>query len=227
VSREPGAFIKNILRGDVNMQQLIDKIEDSKIFAIIRGVKSNQMRPLFDALCKGGIKLAEITLNTENALESISQMRKEFGSQMIIGAGTVLDRDMAKKAIESGAQFIVSPNLDVEVIEEALANNVLPIPGVMTPTEIVQAMRHDAKLVKLFPASDLGPGYVKSVLAALNDAKIVVVGGVNDKNAENFIKSGAIGLGIGGNLVDKDAIARNDFNSITEYAISLRNSLGV
>jgi 2-dehydro-3-deoxyphosphogluconate aldolase/(4S)-4-hydroxy-2-oxoglutarate aldolase len=132
---------------------------------------------------------------------------------------------MAEKAIAAGARFLVSPNLDAEVIKTALDNDVLPMPGVMTPTEIVQALKYGAPIVKLFPSSSLGAGYVKELKGPFSNLKLIAVGGINKDNIKDFIKAGAIGAGIGGSLVDKTAIEHEDYTKIAEYAKLLRESL--
>lgn len=204
------------------MQELIKRVEASKIIAIVRGIAQENMEPLFNAFLNGGIEFAEVTMNTEGALESIRRMNKLFGSRIVIGAGTVLDKEMAEKAIAAGARFLVSPNLDAEVIEVALANNVLPMPGVMTPTEIAQALRYGAPIVKLFPSSSLGASYVKELKGPFGKMKLIAVGGINKDNIKDFIRAGAVGVGIGGSLVDKNAIDQGDYAKIEEYAKLLK-----
>lgn len=207
------------------MNELVRRVEDSKIIAIVRGIAQEKMGPLFNAFVNGGIEFAEVTMNTEGALESIEKMNQLFGSQIVIGAGTVLDKEMAEKAVAAGARFLVSPNLDAEVIKTALDNDVLPIPGVMTPTEIAQALKYGAPIVKLFPASSLGAGYVKELKGPFSNLKLIAVGGICKENIKDFIKSGAIGVGIGGSLVDKNAIERGDYTRIADYAKQLRASM--
>lgn len=203
------------------MNNLVSQIEDSKIIAIVRGIEKDKMSQLFKALLEGGVKHAEITLNTENALESILKMNELYGEQMSIGAGTVLDEEMAEEAIKAGAKFLVSPNLDRKVIETAIKNDVVPLPGVMTPTEVALAVRYGAPMVKVFPSNVLGPRYIKELKGPYDSLKAIAVGGMNLQNARSFIEAGAVGIGIGGSLIDKKAIANNDFEAITSFAKEL------
>jgi 2-dehydro-3-deoxyphosphogluconate aldolase / (4S)-4-hydroxy-2-oxoglutarate aldolase len=207
------------------MEELIKGIEEEKIIAIIRGVDEKKIEYLFEALIEGGIKFAEITLNTKDALKSIEKMNLKYSACITVGAGTVLDEKMAEGAIGAGARFLVSPNLDKGMITKALAHNVVPIPGALTPTEIVQAARYGAPLVKLFPAASFGTSYIKEIKAPLDDIKLIAVGGINLNNAAEFIKNGACAVGVGGNLIDKAAIERDDFKAISNYAKRLKSSL--
>lgn len=204
------------------MRDLIKGIEDSKVVAIVRGIDPEKMEPLFQALLDGGIKYIEITLNTKDALKSIGNMNKVFGNDMIIGAGTVLNEEMAFRAMEVGARFLVSPNVDKGMIRAAVSNNVLALPGAMTPTEIGQALSYGAEVIKLFPSSSLGPSYIKELKGPFDHLKIIAVGGISAENAKEYMKAGAIGIGIGGSLVNKKLIEEGDFKAITQYAIRLR-----
>jgi 2-dehydro-3-deoxyphosphogluconate aldolase / (4S)-4-hydroxy-2-oxoglutarate aldolase len=211
--------------GENSMEELIKGIEEEKIIAIIRGVEENKIGYLFEALIEGGVKFAEVTLNTKGALKSIEKMNLKYGSNMTIGAGTVLDEKMAEGAIGAGAKFLVSPNVDAGMITKALSHKVLPIPGALTPTEIVQALRYGAPMVKLFPAGTFGTSYIKEVKAPLDDVKLVAVGGINLNNAAEYVKNGACAVGVGGSLIDKAAVERNDFKAISNYAKKLINLL--
>lgn len=203
------------------MEELIRNIAANKVIAIVRGVQKEKMEPLFKALFDGGIRNIEITLNTEDALKSIEDMKKAFGSQMNIGAGTVLNENLAKEAINAGAQFLVSPNVDKGMISAAIEAKVLPIPGALTPTEIAQALSYGAELIKLFPSSTMGPKYIKELRGPFDKLKIIAVGGISLENAAEYIRSGAVGIGVGGQLVNKKLIEEENFRSITEYAEKL------
>lgn len=207
------------------MEKLIREIESSRIVAIIRGIAPEHMEPLFQALLDGGIRFAEITLNTKDVFKSIENMNKVFGTQMVIGAGTVLNEEMALRSIDAGARFLVSPNVDGGMIKAAIKNNILPLPGAMTPTEIVQAMNYGAEVIKLFPSSSLGPGYVKELKGPFDSLKLIAVGGISLDNIADYIKAGASGVGIGGNLVNKALIEQGQFQAIADYARKLREML--
>jgi 2-dehydro-3-deoxyphosphogluconate aldolase/(4S)-4-hydroxy-2-oxoglutarate aldolase len=202
-----------------------EKIEQHQVIAILRNVPPDRLNKVMDALYAGGVRLAEITLNSEGALSGIASMRKAFQGRMLIGAGTVMNREDAKEAMEAGAEFLISPHVSEAVIETALARDVLPLPGAMTPTEIVRAMEAGSKYVKLFPCSFFGPGYVKEILAPLNQAKIIAVGGVNALNAAEYIRNGAVGVGLGSSLVTMKDILAGDFETIERNTAKMIQSL--
>lgn len=191
-----------------------EMIEENKIFAIIRGVHPDHIAPLLQALYDGGIRIAEITLNSPNAMTCINNMSKVFEGKMLIGAGTVLNKQDAINAIQAGASFLVCPILDKEVILTANEHGIVVIPGAMTPTEIVRAIDYGADYVKVFPAGNLGPSYIKQIIAPLDNLKAIAVGGVNSDNAKDFLESGAIGLGVGGSLINMEYIEKLEFKKI-------------
>ena len=170
------------------------------IIAIIRGVQPANVPLIIDALYKGGIRAAEITLNSEGALPLIRQLVESHGSKMLIGAGTVLSASAAIEAIAAGAQFIISPSLDPETISVTKANGILSIPGAYTATEIVNAYTAGADIVKVFPATS--PQYVKDLRGPLNHIPLMPTGGVTLQNIAAFKAAGGVAVGIGSALVD-------------------------
>lgn len=200
---------------------VLQQLKKSKVIAIIRGIEPAQAQPLFEALAAGGIELAEVTMNTPNALQIIQMMRTTYDGRMVIGAGTVLNTAYAEEAIRAGAQFLISPNVDQGMIEKALANDVLPIPGALTPTEIVQAMNFGASTVKLFPCSSVGPTYLKEIKGPLNEVNLLAVGGITKDNAAAYLEAGAFSVGVGGSLVSLSEIQRENYKAITRYAEQL------
>jgi 2-dehydro-3-deoxyphosphogluconate aldolase/(4S)-4-hydroxy-2-oxoglutarate aldolase len=200
-------------------------IEESKVIAILRNVPKDSLQRVLEALYEGGIRIAEITMNSEGALEGIASMRKAFEGRLTIGAGTVMNKKYAQRAIEAGAKFLISPHVDEAVIEMALAHSVVPLPGALTPTEVVRAIDAGAPIVKLFPCSSLGPGYVKELLGPLNTCKLIAVGGINSDNAADYIRAGAIGVGVGGSLVSMNDILDGNFAGITVNALKMNQSI--
>jgi len=160
---------------------------------------------------QNGIRLVEVTLDTPDALQSIKKLSRTFSGNMLIGAGTVLDRETAQQAISAGATFILSPTLDTSVIECCKKDGVLPIPGVFSPSEIALAKAAGAVLVKLFPANLLGTDYVKKMLDLFVNLEILAVGGIDLNNVDAFISAGAQGAGIGSKLVGKDIVGAQDY----------------
>lgn len=198
---------------------LIELVKEEKIVAIVRGIKQEDSLATVEALVEGGIRLIEVTMNTEGVLEIIQQWRKRFENENVyIGAGTVLDTEMAQAAIDAGAQFLVTPNLDEDVVKLAIEQEIDIIPGVMTPTEIVKAVKAGAKVVKLFPAGTLGVKYIKEIKGPLSHVPILATGGVNLDNINEFLEQDIVGVGLGGSLVKKDMLENKNFKALTELA---------
>ncbi len=195
----------------------LTQILQHKIVAILRGVQPKDIANVANALYLGGIRVLEITLNSENALLQIEQLTNTVGDKMLIGAGTVLDVEGAKAAISAGAKFLISPTVDVGVIKIAKDHNVVSIPGAYTASEIFLAHKSGGDIIKVFPVST--PDYIKSLLGPLNQIKMMPTGGVNLHNIKQFSQAGAVAFGIGGSLVH--AVTNADeayFNSLTEKA---------
>ena len=188
----------------------------SGIVAILRGIEAAALPPLVAALYEGGIRLAEVTLNSPSALAGIAALRQAWGERMYIGAGTVLDAPSARAAMDAGAQFIVAPNVAPDVIACCQAQDRLVLPGALTPTEIALALRLGCTYVKLFPARAMGPQYVRDVLGPLDGAKLLVVGGIDDANLPDYLAQGAVGAGVGGRLCRTPA--DGDYAPITAQA---------
>ncbi|WP_240418925.1 bifunctional 4-hydroxy-2-oxoglutarate aldolase/2-dehydro-3-deoxy-phosphogluconate aldolase [Paenibacillus periandrae] len=211
----------------MNREQGLQWIEKTRIIAIVRGVEERHINDLSQALLDGGIRAMEITLNTPGALSMITKLQAQFGDQMYIGAGTVLDMEDAKQAIEAGASYIVTPNTDEDVIRYAVEQGVPIFPGAMTPTEIVKAWKAGATAVKIFPGASLGLAYIKELQGPLNHIPMVAVGGVNEANIAQFIQAGCYGLGIGGSLINLQQIAAGNFSWIRDKAAALTANVWV
>ncbi len=179
----------------------LSQILNHKIIAIIRGAQPDDVLPIAHALCEGGVKLLEITLNSPDALSSISKISRQMGAQVFVGAGTVLDAEMAKAAMEAGAQFIISPSLDIETIYATKQGGAICIPGAFSATEILSAYKNGGDIIKVFPAS-IGPAYFKDLRGPFPHIPLMPTGGVNLGNIQEFQKAGAVAFGVGGGLVD-------------------------
>jgi 2-dehydro-3-deoxyphosphogluconate aldolase/(4S)-4-hydroxy-2-oxoglutarate aldolase len=180
---------------------VLSQIVTYKIVAIIRGAQPDDVLAIASALCEGGVKLLEVTLNSPDALLSISKISNTLGSQVFVGAGTVLDAEMAKAAMDVGAQFIISPSLDVEVIQVTKQSGIVSIPGAFSATEILSAYRHGGDIIKVFPAS-IGPAYLKDLRGPFPHIPLMPTGGVNLTNICEFQKAGAVAFGVGSGLAD-------------------------
>lgn len=203
---------------------IIDAIMRHKLVAILRGVQEDQLIPLLEALYHGGVRLAEITFDAkgvtpaEETAAQIAKASQHFGDRMHIGAGTVLTVTQANLAIDGGAKFLISPNVDEAVIRTAKARGVVSMPGALTPTESVNAVNMGADFVKIFPSDTMGPKYFKAICAPLSHIKFIAVGGVDHLNVADFLKAGAVGVGVGSNIINKEMLKKGDWAGITELA---------
>jgi 2-dehydro-3-deoxyphosphogluconate aldolase/(4S)-4-hydroxy-2-oxoglutarate aldolase len=188
------------------------------VIAVVRAASSEQLVGVAKALLAGGVDCIEITMTTPNALQVIRDCRKAMGDDALIGVGSVLSGDVARRAVEAGAQFLVSPIFDPEMIEVAHAAGLPAAPGCFSPTEIHNATKAGADLVKVFPATRLGPTFFKDILAPMPQLKLTPTGGVDLETAAGFIKAGAATLGVGSALVRKDAVARGDTETLRSLA---------
>ena len=191
------------------------RVKACGIIAIIRGDFSvDDTLGIGDALLAGTVTVMEVTLNSPSALESLPMLRNHFGDEMLIGAGTVRDVKQAQTAYEAGAQFIVSPNLDLESVSFSRTNDLLHLPGVFTATEAQSAFAAGCRMLKLFPMEVAGPAYLKALRVPLNDIDFVPTGGVSLENIADYARAGAVAVGLGSKLVlnreqtSKDLTAR-------------------
>jgi 2-dehydro-3-deoxyphosphogluconate aldolase/(4S)-4-hydroxy-2-oxoglutarate aldolase len=199
----------------------LKRILDAGVIAIVRLDSAGQLGQVARAIKAGGVDVIEFTMTTPGALDIIAASSREFGEQVLLGAGTVLDAETARAAILAGARFIVSPTLNPATVELCHRYSAVAVPGTFTPTEILTAWEWGADLVKVFPAGTGGPGYIKAVLAPLPQVRLVPTGGVNLKNAADYIQAGAAAVAVGGGLVNKKLVAAGDFNALTETARGL------
>jgi 2-dehydro-3-deoxyphosphogluconate aldolase/(4S)-4-hydroxy-2-oxoglutarate aldolase len=195
------------------------KLLASGIIAVLRRLPSDKMMPIAESLLEGGITAIEVTVDAPGALQTIRLLADRFRDRAMIGAGTVLDGESARLAIDSGADFLLSPSLHQDVIRTARRYGKIAIPGVMTPTELITAVEWGADLVKLFPASRLGAGYLQDLRAPFPHVAIIPTGGIDLSNIADFFHAGAAAVGIGGHLVNREAVAASDYDRIREIAV--------
>ena len=175
---------------------------ENGLVAIVRGnFPTAKLLQIGDALLASPVLVMEVTLNTTGALEGIALLRERFGDNMLVGAGTVRTVQQFRDAVAAGAQFTVSPNLDLATVEAALAADILHLPGVFTPTEAQQAFVAGCKMVKLFPSEVVGPKYLKAIRAPLDDIKFIPTGGITPDNVGDYIRAGAAAVGLGSALI--------------------------
>ena len=202
----------------MNRVGIVSRIEDLGVVAVIRLQDSSRLRGVVDALAAGGVRALEVTMTVPKAIELIAALAPTLPRGFLIGAGTVLDAGTATRAANAGAQFIVSPVFRKEVITAAHVRDVPGIPGCMTPTEILEATDAGADIVKVFPATALGPGFLKDIRAPLPQVRLMPTGGVTIDNAGDWIRAGAVAVGVGSALLDGAAIADGRYKVIEENA---------
>ncbi len=195
----------------------LSQILEHKIIAIIRGANPDDVIKIAESLLAGGIRILEITMNSAEPLTVIKKAAKQLGDKMIIGAGTVLTKESARQAVEAGAKFILSPIADSEIISMAKSLGVISIPGAFTATEIYNAYKDGADIIKVFPA--ISPSYIKDILGPLPQIPLLPTGGITLENIKEYKSAGAVGFGIGSSLVNaKDEITRQYLSQLTVKA---------
>ncbi len=199
-------------------EQILERIERCGLIAIVRTKSSGQLLEIANAIRAGGIDVIEFTMTTPRALETISQVAEQCGDKVLLGAGTVLDKETGRAAIFAGAQFLVSPVLNLPLIELCNRYSVIAVPGALTPTEILTAWQAGASLVKVFPATQVGPGYIKDLLAPLPQLKLVPTGGVSLENTGAYLRAGAAAVAVGSHLVSRRFVDEKQFDLLKETA---------
>lgn len=210
---------------------IIQKILDDKVIAIVRGIYDEECLNLAKALHAGGVNLLEVTFDQKNheerlrTVRTIRMLTETLGKDMAFGAGTVTTVEMVEMAKKAGAQFVISPDTNEDVIKATIEQNMVSIPGALTPTEIAQAHRYGADFVKVFPVSNMGVSYIKNVTAPLSHVRLLAVGGVDGSNVKDYFAAGAVGAGVAGCLFKKDWVKAGEWKRIAEAARTFVESL--
>ena len=205
-------------------EAVIKEIFRQKIIAIIRGADEQQALAAAKALYAGGITLVEVTFNQKapetfvHTANAIRRIRDQMGDQMLVGAGTVTRAELVRVAADAGASYIISPDTDDAVIHETKQLGLVSVPGAYTPTEAKQAYNAGADFVKLFPCVGDAPAYIKALCGPLNHIPFLAVGGVTADNAADFLRAGAVGVGVGSSLINKKWLDAGQYSKITEEA---------
>jgi 2-dehydro-3-deoxyphosphogluconate aldolase/(4S)-4-hydroxy-2-oxoglutarate aldolase len=194
------------------------QVLDCGIVAVVRSQDSQQLVEVVRALVAGGVNVVEITMSVPNALDVLKQVRLALGDRVLLGAGTVLDPETARAVLLAGAEYIVSPTVNLDVIRLCQRYDKLVMPGAFTPTEILSAWEAGADIVKVFPAEIVGPAFFKALRGPLPQIRVMPTGGVDLTTAAAFLKAGACCLGVGSQLVEPGAVARRDFDRIRDLA---------
>ena len=208
----------------MNKNELIEKIKEEKLIAIVRGIEADKCLKVADALYEGGFRLIEITFDQRKpetwamTAEAITEIKKKYIGKMNVGAGTVVSQDLVDIAAAAGAEYMISPDVNIAVIKRTVEKGLISMPGALTPSEIMTAYNSGADFVKVFPAGNLGLGYLKAIMAPIGHVPMLAVGGVNEDNLRDYLEAGCCGAGIGGNLVNKKWVAEGEYDKITELA---------
>jgi 2-dehydro-3-deoxyphosphogluconate aldolase / (4S)-4-hydroxy-2-oxoglutarate aldolase len=199
--------------------EVVKKIRETGVIPVVRATTADEAMRAIDAIREGGISVLEITMTVPGAVALIEQVAGRYGKEALVGAGTVLDAETARACISSGAQFVVSPSLNTDMIDYCHSQDVAVMPGGLTPTEVVQAWNAGADFVKVFPAGAVGgASYIKALRAPLPHIEVVPTGGVSLTTAGDFIRAGAAALGVGTDLVDLKALREGNAKLITDRA---------
>jgi len=201
-----------------NKEKNLQDIVNCGVVAIIRVASAQKAVAVCGAIAKGGVKPIEITMTVPGAIDAIKELKGAMGDNVLLGAGTVLDPETARAVVLAGAEFVVCPTLNLEVIEVCRRYSKIVIPGAFTPTEILTAWEAGADIVKVFPATVGGPRYLRDIRGPLPQIRLMPVGGVNIDNTPDFIKAGAVAVAAGTSLVDGKAVSEGKYDIITENA---------
>jgi 2-dehydro-3-deoxyphosphogluconate aldolase / (4S)-4-hydroxy-2-oxoglutarate aldolase len=206
----------------VTIEETIRKIDEIGIVPVVRAAHVDEARRAVDAICTGGIPVVEVTLTVPNAPAMIKELVRQYGSDVLTGAGTVTTAKDAEICLDAGAQFLVSPGLSIPVVQTATKRGVLAIPGALTPTEVMAALEAGVQLIKIFPCGSVGgPKHIKALKAPFPQIRLIPTGGVNLSNAAEYFAAGSFALGVGADLVDLAAIRRHEHVKIIDMAKAL------
>jgi 2-dehydro-3-deoxyphosphogluconate aldolase/(4S)-4-hydroxy-2-oxoglutarate aldolase len=202
----------------MSKEDQLQRILDCGIVAVVRSPDSQQLVEVARALADGGVTVVEITMTVPDALDVVRRVRTALGDRLLLGAGTILDAETARAAFLAGAEYVVAPTLNLEVIRLCQRYGKVVMPGAFTPTEILAAWEAGADIVKVFPADVVGPAFFKAMRGPLPQIRLMPTGGVDLNTAAEFLKAGACCLGVGGQLVEPRAVAERNFDRIRELA---------
>ena len=203
----------------------LKKIIDNKVIAVIRSKSKDNLMPFIDLIIKSGINSIEITLTTPNALSVIKQLKSYYKGSILIGAGTVTDLDSAKKALDAGAEYIVTPVLNMEVIDYVKKSRFPVISGAFSPTEIYNSFHAGSDMIKIFPANLLGIENFKSIQVIMPKLTLMPTGGISSENAREWLNAGADVLGIGSSLINDQIISNKDYDKLKSNSQKILESI--
>ena len=205
-------------------EEIVQSVRDRKVIAIIRGCAPDVCLRLAEAYAQGGLGLVEVTFNQKApetwkvTAAAIAAIRARFAGVLRVGAGTVLTAEQLTLCERAGGEYMITPNVNVELVRDCVRRGLVAMPGALTPSEAVAAFDAGASFVKIFPAGSLGPGYVKALSAPLAHIPFLAVGGISPDNAADFLRAGCVGVGVGGNLTNREWIAAGEWDKIAAAA---------
>jgi 2-dehydro-3-deoxyphosphogluconate aldolase/(4S)-4-hydroxy-2-oxoglutarate aldolase len=202
----------------MSKERQLQQVLDTGIVAVVRSPDSALLVDVCRALADGGVSVVEITMTVPDALDVVRAVRRSLGDRVLLGAGTILDPETARMALLAGAEYLVSPTINLNVIRLCQRYDKLVMPGAFTPTEILTAWEAGADIVKVFPADVVGPAFFKAIKGPLPQIRVMPTGGVDLTTAAKFLDAGACCLGVGGQLVDPKAVAAREFGKIRDLA---------
>lgn len=200
------------------MRSELKRIEKSKIIAVMRNIPDDKAIKVMESLMKAGIDAIEVAFGRYNTSDVIKTAKKEFGDNILIGAGTVLTQENVKMAAEAGAQFAFSPNFNEEVVKLTKQNDMISIPGCLSPTEIYNAYLAGADAIKVFPANAVGAKYIKDIKAPMPFLNIIATGGIDKSNIKEFLSVGSLAVGLGSSLLNNQLIEEGDYQQLSKHA---------
>jgi len=202
----------------MSSEKTVSRIVDSGVVAVLRAPSGEMLADVAEALFSGGVEAIEVTFTVPGAHRVLEQVADRLGDRILLGAGTVLDPETARTALLAGAEFVVAPTVNLEVIRLCRRYDKAVMPGALTPTEVLTAWEAGADVVKVFPSDFTGPKYLKALHGPLPQVRLMPTGGVNLQTAADFLRAGACALGIGGSLVESKAVAAGDMARIESLA---------
>ncbi|RZT02539.1 bifunctional 4-hydroxy-2-oxoglutarate aldolase/2-dehydro-3-deoxy-phosphogluconate aldolase [Cuneatibacter caecimuris] len=200
-------------------------VEENPLLAIMRNVPLAKTVDYARAVVAGGVRFFEVALNSPHALEQISMLREALGEDALVGAGTAITVEKAEAAVKAGAQFLLSPSTDRDVLEYCRDQGIAMLPGALTPSDVSACLRYGFSTIKLFPAGDMPKGYIKSLKGPLDGTEYVAIGGVNPGNIGDFFRQGYLGVGLGSSMMPREAVEKGDWAAGTAYVAAMMEEI--
>lgn len=210
----------------IERNEMRNVIKENPILAIIRNIANEKVISYVQAVINGGVRFFEVALNSGNALEQIRMLKTTFGNDIYVGAGTVITKEFANRAVMAGADFLLSPSADAEVLAYCSENEIAFLPGALTPSDVNKCIFYGYTDIKLFPAGEMPVSYVKSLKGPFNETEYVAIGGVNENNIQKLFQNGYIGVGLGSNLMPREIVREEHWREGSAYVKKMVEKAG-